>query len=249
MKVSIVIPTFNEAESIAGQVRRCLGLVPRPEVRVADGASTDSTLLLAVRAGAVALACSGRGRALQMNLGASAANGEALIFLHADVLLPQDAYSAMLQTLQDSRVIGGAFRRRFDTPSPLLRLGCHLADLRGMSLGLFLGDQAMFVRREHFLALGGFPDMLLFEDLAFSRRLARRGATRLVRETVLASGRRFRREGNLRRLTLNLWLTLLYFSGADTDQLARRYYPGYFCGTAAGGKRLQARQKAVGGGP
>jgi rSAM/selenodomain-associated transferase 2 len=230
MSVSIVIPTLNEEALVQGQVRRCLLLNPRPEVIVADGESSDGTLSIAREAGAYALACARRGRALQMNAGAAAASGDTLLFLHADLLLPQTAYSAMLEALRDPRVTGGAFRRRFDSPSLLLRLGCRLADLRGTALGIFLGDQAQFVRKEVFQRLGGFPAILLFEDLAFSSILSRHGGTCLVREKVIASSRRFHREGNLRRLSLNAWLTVLYLAGVDANRLARRYYPEHILG-------------------
>jgi rSAM/selenodomain-associated transferase 2 len=228
VKISIVIPTFNEAGSIQDQVRRCLALNPPPEVIVADAGSHDGTALLAQGCGAITLACTRRGRAHQMNAGAAAAGGDALIFLHADVLLPQNAYTAMQQALRDPALIGGAFRRRFDTPSLLLALGCRLADIRGRVCGIFLGDQAMFLRKSSFHRLGGFPPVRLFEDVALSRKMRQAGATRLLPEPVTASGRRFRREGNLLGLSRNLWLTLRYLTGADPESLARRYYPGYF---------------------
>jgi len=249
VKVSIVIPTVNEAETIPLQVRRCLALSPRPEVIVADGGSTDETLGLAEKAGAFALACPVRGRARQMNAGASRACGDVLLFLHADVTLPQEAYTAMRRALHDPDVIGGAFRRRFDGGSRLLRLGCRLADLRGAACGIFLGDQAMFLRRDRFHRLGGFPEMLLFEDLALSLKLRRLGTTRFVRATVVASGRRFRREGNLRRLARNLWLTFRYFTGADPDHLARGYYPGYFVDPGDRQEKRLAGGKVLGGRP
>ena len=228
MKVSIVIPTFNEAEGIRDQVLRCLSLDPRPEVLVVDGASEDGTLARARHAGVTTLAAPIRGRAHQMNAGAAIATGDILVFLHADVRLPQAAYVGMRHILLNPRVIGGAFRRRFDHASLLLGLDCRLADLRGRVLGIFLGDQTMFIRREVFRHLGGFPEMRLFEDLALSRKMAAFGATRLVGAPVIASGRRFRREGNLRRLCRDLHLIVQYFAGVDPEVLARRYYPGYF---------------------
>jgi rSAM/selenodomain-associated transferase 2 len=228
LNLSIIIPTFNEADSIHEQVRRCLALSPSPEVIVVDGDSEDGTPRLAHRAGALTLSCSGRGRAHQMNAGASKAGGNVLLFLHADVTLPQRAHAALLKALLDPDLIGGAFRRRFDTPSRLLELGCRLADFRGVAFGVYLGDQGIFVRRDSFLRMGGFPEIHLFEDFALSRRMRRFGTTRLLHETVLASGRRFRREGSLRRTSRNVWLTLRYLTGADPESLARRYYPGYF---------------------
>lgn len=228
MYFSIIIPTINEAQSIQEQVRCCLGLVPPPEVIVADGGSEDGTGFLASDAGAFTLSCSRRGRGLQMNAGAARARGDVLIFLHADVTLPQAAYAALLSAMLDPKLIGGAFRRRFDTPSPLLDFGCRLADFRGVAFGIYLGDQTIFVRAESFRRMGGFPEIRLFEDVALSRRMRQIGTTRLLRETVVASGRRFRREGAVRGTSRNLWLTLLYLAGADPERLARRYYPGYF---------------------
>ena len=240
--VSIIIPTIDEAAILADQIRRCRALQPHPEVIIADAGSRDGTPELAEAQGASLIACPQRGRALQMNAGAAAARGEVLLFLHADVVLPQIAFAAMLEALRNPALVGGAFRRRFDNPSPVLSLGCVLADLRGRACGLFFGDQSIFVRRETFRRLGGFPEILLFEDFALSRLLRRAGATRLVSEKVIASGRRFRREGSFRRLARNAYLTCLYFAGADPGQLARRYYPNYFpLSQSAGVKPLGRR--------
>ncbi len=228
MRISFIIPVFDEADRIAGQVGRCLTLSPPPEVIVADGGSGDDTCLRASASGARVIASPRRGRAFQMNAGAAAASGDILLFLHADVTLDPRAYLALRKALEDPALIGGAFRRRFDSPSRLLRAGCVLADLRGRWFRIFLGDQAMFVRRDVFQTLGGFREILLFEDLDFSRRLARRGRTALLEAVVVASSRRFDREGNLARLAGNLRLTALYLAGADPDRLARRYDPEPF---------------------
>ncbi len=225
MQFSIIIPTFNESQIIGGQVTACLALQPRPEVIVADGGSADGTPRLAEAAGARVVLSPRLGRAPQMNAGAAISRGDLLIFLHADVTLSRTAYGTLRRALREPELVGGAFRRRFDITSRLLNFGCRLADFRGRWFHVYLGDQAIFVRRETFEALGGFPEILLFEDLAFSRRLARLGRTRLIEATVVASGRRFSREGNLRRLARNLHLAALYFLGADPNHLALRYYP------------------------
>lgn len=106
----------------------------------------------------------------------------------------------------------------------------ELADARGRWLRIYLGDQAIYVRREAFHCLGGFPEILLFEDVAFSRAMSRLAETRLIEEAVVASSRRFDREGNLSRLARNVALTALYLLGVRPDRLARRYYPGYHAG-------------------
>jgi rSAM/selenodomain-associated transferase 2 len=225
MDCSIIIPVIDESAIIASRVEACRALRPRPEVIVADGGSADATRELAEAAGARVVLSPRRGRAFQMNAGAAASGGDLLIFLHTDVDLSQAAYDAMRESLRDPALIGGAFRRRFDSASRLLALGCRLADLRGRWLHLYLGDQAIFARRATFEALRGFPEILLFEDLAFSRNLARLGRTRLIDAVVMASGRRFAREGTLRRLGGNCWLALLYLLGNDPNRLALRYYP------------------------
>jgi rSAM/selenodomain-associated transferase 2 len=240
--VSIIIPTVDEASVLSGQIRRCRALQPQPEVIVADAGSQDGTPELAELEGARVIACPQRGRALQMNAGAAAANGDVLLFLHADVELAQRAFAAMRAALGNPAIVGGAFRRRFDDPSRVLALGCRLADLRGHAFGLFFGDQSIFVRRETFRRVGGFPEILLFEDFALSRLLRRAGTTRLVPETIIASGRRFRREGSFRRLARNAYLTCLYFAGADPGQLARRYYPHHFALPRSAGAKILGRR-------
>jgi rSAM/selenodomain-associated transferase 2 len=249
LKISIIIPTLNEADRIGPQVGRCLALSPPPEVLVADGGSSDATLARARAAGARVLLASRRGRAVQMNEGAAAAGGDVFLFLHADVLFPPAAHRALLSAVEERRLWGGAFRRRFDSPSPLLAIGSRLADLRGRIWRLYLGDQAIFVRREAFTRLGGFPMIPLFEDLAFSRAMSRQGPTRLVPETVVASARRFEREGNLRRLLRNVGLTLRYFLGSDPERLARRYYPDYISPAPPDGSIPAAPGDPLGGRP
>lgn len=232
MEFSIIIPTHDEARLVGPRVAACLDLRPMPEVIVADGGSSDATRERAAEAGARVVVSPRRGRGPQMNAGAAEALGDVLVFLHADVGLPQAAWSALVEALGEQDVIGGAFSRRFDSPSRLLALGSRLADIRGRRLRVYLGDQTIFSRRGVFVKAGGFPDTLLFEDVEFSRRLRRQGRTVLIREPILASSRRFDEEGNLRRLCRNLHLILLYCLGADPDRLARRYYPDRFGGTA-----------------
>lgn len=224
MKFSIIIPTLNEARAVGPRVAACFSLRPDPEVIVADGGSGDRTANLARRAGAIVVT-SPRGRGIQMNAGAAAASGEVLVFLHVDVVMPQQAWSALETAVARADLVGGAFRRRFDSPSRFLALGCRLADLRGAWLRLYLGDQAIFTRRAAFDALGGYPTTPLFEDLEFSRRLRRRGRTTLIRAPVLASARRFDAEGDMLRLGRNLCLVAAYGLGVNPERLARWYYP------------------------
>lgn len=220
MKIAVIIPVWNDANALAG----ALASVPVPtdgaargttgegiEVIVVDGGSTDDSAAVARSAGARVLDAPRAQRAAQMNLGAHATDAAVLLFLHADTRLPAGWSEGVTTVLRgDSTVVGGAFRRRFVPGNILLRITGSLAHLRGRGCGWFLGDQAMFVRREVFLRLGGFAPLRSCEDLDLSRRLARSGRTRLLREQVLTSDRRFRRAGVVRQTFADMATVVRY---------------------------------------
>lgn len=223
--ISIVIPTLNEAE----QLPKTLGSAQAGkanvdfETVVVDGGSIDATVDVALGLGARVEHAPAAGRALQMNLGAAVARGKILLFLHADTWLNQGSLESIRVALQAPEVVGGAFERSFNLSSAFLRWTCRLAAWRSRWLGWFLGDQGIFVRRSVFEALGGFPDWPRFEDLEFSRRLARRGRVVTLRPPVVSSGRRFQAMGPVRRTLVDAWLTLGYFrrSGARAQPSRR----------------------------
>jgi GT2 family glycosyltransferase len=147
-----------------------------------------------------------------MNAGAAAAvdaGCDLIWFLHADAVPPSDAHDLILAAVQTGAA-GGAFRRRFESPSVFLRFTCWLADWRCRCWGWFLGDQGIFVTREVFAAVGGFPEWPRFEDLEFSRRTRRLALTVLVRATLLTSGRRFAAAGAWRQSMRDVWATCRY---------------------------------------
>jgi hypothetical protein len=148
-----------------------------------------------------------------MNLGAGHAQGEILLFLHADTILAPSGLDIIERTLKNEQIVGGGFARRFDSRSVLLKCTCLLAEVRNRALGWFLGDQAIFVRRSVFLRLGGFRNMDRFEDLDFSRRLGRLGRLVTLRPPVTTSARRFEREGPFRRTVRDFLLTMRYLQG------------------------------------
>jgi len=164
-----------------------------------------------------------RGRALQMNRGAAAAQGTVLLFLHADTRLPAGFAGAVLDVLADPLVVGGRFDVRIVPATPLLRLVGGLMNLRSRLSRIATGDQAIFVRRATFEAMGGFAALPLMEDIAFSRALKRQGRIACLRDQVETSARRWLRHGPLRTVLLMWWLRLLYFLGASPTSLRRRY--------------------------
>lgn len=184
---------------------------------VADGGSTDATAVLAEPLCDRVIEAP-RGRARQMNAGAAAARGYALVFLHADSFLPHAADELMLKAL-GSRP-WGRFDVEIEGRHPLLGLVAGAMNARSRLTGIATGDQAIFVRRE---AFGGFPEIALMEDIAFSRAMKRVGAPACLRAKVRTSGRRWESRGVLRTIGLMWRLRLAYFLGAHPDELARRY--------------------------
>ncbi len=213
--ISIIIPTFNEAEHLPVTLEKIRANSTAHEVVIADGGSTDATLDLA-RKHHVKTVSSKKGRSLQMNAGAAVASGETLLFLHADTHLHPTSLSGIESALSDEGVVvGGGFARRFDSDSGFLKMTSAMATWRCQRFGLFLGDQGIFARREIFNRLDGFKEMRAFEDVDFSRRLARMGKTVTLRPAVVSSARRFSRRGPFLTTCRDLWLSLKYATGMD----------------------------------
>jgi rSAM/selenodomain-associated transferase 2 len=217
-RLSVVVPALNEARGIRAALEALAPLRARGhEIIVVDGGSADGTRERAAGLCDQVLDAP-RGRASQMNAGARAARGEALVFLHADTRLPEGADELIFQSLRASR--WGRFDVEIDGRHPLLGIVARAINLRSRLTGIATGDQAIFVRREDF---SGFPEIALMEDVAFSKAMKRRGPPACRRETVLTSGRRWESRGVLRTIVLMWQLRLRYFLGARPEDLARRY--------------------------
>lgn len=224
-RISIIIPVLNEEARIHTQLDAALRLDGIHEVIVVDGGSIDRTRNIVSTDTRCRLVTTARGRALQMNAGAKLATGDVLLFLHADVTLPHDAATWVRNTLADPRVVGGAFRTRTiaEGRTTWIARWLKLADLRSRYTRLPYGDQALFVRREAFARVGGFPIQPLFEDLEISRRLARLGRLRTVAAQVEVSGRRFLARPFYYAAIMNV-LPPLYRLGVPPAALARAYH-------------------------
>jgi rSAM/selenodomain-associated transferase 2/rSAM/selenodomain-associated transferase 1 len=223
ISLRIIVPVLNEAAALPAVLAALQPLRQRgAEVVVVDGGSTDATWMVASRGDADQVMLAPQGRAAQMNAGAMGAQAEALLFLHADTLLPSDADRLLTQALA-SGVQWGRFDVRIGSNSPLLRLVAVLMNLRSRWTGIATGDQAIFVRRQAFEAAGGFPDLPFMEDIAFSARMRRLGAPACLQATVTTSARRWEKHGVLRVVLLMWWLRLRFFFGASPQRLADRY--------------------------
>jgi len=222
MAVSVVIPTLHEAATIAETVRRLLAEDPRPEVVVADGGSGDGTPAVAEAAGAIVVP-SVRGRGRQLNRGAAAATGDVLVFLHADCRLEPGGLAAARRILADPRVAAAGFRQVIDGDSRWFPWIARAADARVRWLRTIYGDSGLAVRRETFRVVGGFPDVVLFEDVGISARLRRQGRFHLLRHRIHVSARRWESEGVVRATLRNWWILTRYLTGASPERLSRYY--------------------------
>jgi rSAM/selenodomain-associated transferase 2 len=218
--ISVIIPTYNEAGDLTATLDSVADSKTLPEVIVVDAGSADGTGDLARGRASCVLVSPRRQRACQMNLGARHAHGRALLFLHADTRLPASALARIESALLNDRVVGGGFARRYDSNSWFLRTTCLLAGLRTRMIGWFLGDQAIFARRETFEKLGGFRDLELFEDLDFSMRMRQTGRVVTLSPPVISSSRRFIYRGPALTTLLDAWLTCRYLTGTDPIALA-----------------------------
>jgi rSAM/selenodomain-associated transferase 2 len=221
--LAVIVPVLNEAPGITAALQALAPLRQRGvQVIVADGGSSDGT---AARAAPWAdrVIAANRGRARQMNAGAAAAQAEVLLFLHADTCLPPDADRLVLQGLAGAGFDWGRFDVQIDGRSSLLPVVAALMNRRSRWTGIATGDQAMFVRRATFQAMGGFPDQPLMEDIELSRRLKHHGRPLCLRQRVSTSGRRWDQRGPWRTVLLMWRLRLLYWLGASPERLARLY--------------------------
>jgi rSAM/selenodomain-associated transferase 2 len=221
-RLSIIVPVLNEAAALPALLAALQPLRARGhELIVVDGGSSDGSPALAAPAADRVLP-SARGRAVQMNLGAAAAQGEVLLFLHADTQLPPAADGALLAALQRGRV-WGRFDVHISGRSPLLRVVAALMNLRSRWTGIATGDQALFVRRTVFEQLGGYAEQPLMEDIELSRRLKRVGRPACLRQQVVTSGRRWEQRGVWRTIWLMWRLRWRYWRGESPARLAEAY--------------------------
>lgn len=224
--ISVVVPVLNEEELLPNTLARLERFSPM-QIILVDGGSRDGTIDLLqswVSTGSGRMLLSAPvGRARQMNEGARRADGDILLFLHADSVLPDEGPNVMIRALKDPRVAGGAFRLKIDHPHPLLRMISWGANARSSLLKLPYGDQGLFVRKELFRALGGFADIPLMEDVDFVRRLKRCGQVVLLKQTMTTSCRRWQKNGLLKTSARNAMTLLLYFMGVSPKRLAGWY--------------------------
>lgn len=220
--VSVIVPVLNEAAGVVPTLQALAAMRQRGvEVVVVDGSSSDGTANLAQPHASVVLNAP-RGRARQMNAGAAVARGGVLLFLHADTQLPTNADQLVLDAMA-SGAVWGRFDVRISGRAWMLRVVAALMNARSRWSGIATGDQALFVRREAFERIGGFPDQPLMEDIELCKRLRPVARPSCLRAKVITSGRRWESRGVWRTIFLMWRLRWRYWRGESAAQLAQAY--------------------------
>lgn len=221
LSVSIIVPVLNEASTIEVTLKYLNTTFAQCGIIVVDGGSSDNTVELAMKYARVIV--SQRGRANQMNAGASVSTGDILWFIHADSFVDETALTNIQVAFRKNEIIGGGLTLRFVEDSWSLRLIAKLSNIRARSLHWIFGDQSMFVRRRDFEAVGGFPNISIMEDLEISRQLIGRGKLVVLPAVSRTSARRFLENGTWKTITRMQAMKMQYFLGVHPDVLLRKY--------------------------
>jgi len=213
---------FNEERAIARTLSALRVGAPNAEIIVVDGGSSDSSVALAAPLADVVVK-GPRGRALQMNAGARESHGDAMVFVHADTIVPATFADDIANALSNPAIVGGRFDVQLDSDSLPLRMIGAMISLRSRISRIGTGDQAIFVRRDVFDRLDGFPNIELCEDLDFTRRLKRAGRVACLRSRVIISSRRWTHDG-IARTVVRMWMIrAMYLLGVSPARMKRHY--------------------------
>ena len=220
MKISLIIPIYNESKTIGKMLSQLDALPGQWEILFADGGGSDDTLEQ-IGSRYPVLRCP-KGRANQMNFAAEHAEAEVLWFVHCDSVLPKDAH-VQIENAVKNGAAWGCFRIGFDYDGPFMGCNTWFSNRRAKK-GIAFGDQGIWVRRDLFAEMGGFPDLPIMEDYEFSRRMkARKIPITQLPGRIITSGRRYQVSFPLITMWKMFWLRCLYRSGADIQEIANRY--------------------------
>ncbi len=219
MSFSVIIATYNEEKIIRNQIRIVRGLLDA-EIIVVDGGSTDDTQAI-VEEEDVMLIPSRKGRGTQFAIGAENASKNYLVFLHADTRLPIQTSAKLSRFFQDENRKIGAFTIKFEPSNPFLDL-ITIASGFDSILTTF-GDQCIFLRKNFYEEIKGFPDWPLFEDVYLLQKARKLTRVYKINGPVVSSSRRFLKRGMFRQLILNTCLLILYLLGVHPKTLVRFY--------------------------
>ena len=231
--VSVVVPTLNEADLLGQCLRSLQNRTGLNDIVVADGGSTDQTREIAKQAGAIVVESS-KGRGLQIKDGIAATSADVIVVMHADCEAKKGLFEKIIETLEKTpHAVGGAVGMQFKHKKPRTRLVACLNNLRARLTGISFGDQAQFFRKEALETIGGFPEIMLMEDVELSLKLKETGRLVFLRDGIVVSGRRWQDN----QFSYNLMTVFRLFPRylierrfRPTDSIYRRYYDIYYPG-------------------
>jgi rSAM/selenodomain-associated transferase 2 len=221
-KITVIIPVLNEADNIAKNVLY-LAKNKDIEIIIVDGDSKDNSIEVAKKLGFKVIKSPQAGRAFQMNQGARAAQGEILLFLHADTVLPAGYQQLIRTTLSRPNTIAGAFKLAIDSPKLSLRFIETMTNWRSRLLSLPYGDQGIFLYASTFRDVGGFANLPIMEDFELIQRLKKRGKIAIVNEFITTSDRRWQKLGVMKTTIINQLIIIGYYLGVSPHHLSHLY--------------------------
>lgn len=222
LMISVIIPTLNEENSLS----ECLESFAADacEIIVVDAQSTDQTVSIAQSFGVKIIQTSVANRAVQMNIGARNSQGEVLLFFHADSRLPQKGLKAIASVLETKDLIGGGFRLSYYPDTHFYRLLASWGNLFCRFTGTIFGDRGIFIRKDDFEQLGGYPEIAIMEDVALMEKMQERGRIVLLPLVVKTSARKYISETMFQVIYSHLWSYVAYGFGVSPEKIYQRYY-------------------------
>lgn len=224
-QISVIIPTLNEEKNIADIIDFINQEEVKTEIVISDAESTDKTKKIAVAKGAKIVNSKKASRGKQLNKGAEIADAPILLFLHADSILEKGSLSQLVNKMNEKRnKIGGCFTFEINSEHPLLKFISWSSNLRAKYLKLIFGDQGIFIRREVFKQMNGFPEIELMEDWGFSRKIKKFGELLFLDKKIYTSARRWEKSGVLKTIFLMHKIKILYLLGYSPEKLKKIYH-------------------------
>lgn len=220
-QISIIVPVYNEEKILSANYSYWYQLSQVTELIFVDGGSTDRSVELAAKLGK--LLHSKKGRALQMNLGACKASGKILLFIHADTRLDPAVIPIIMEKLEEDQLVGGCFSLFLAGQNILYRLIDYLGTMRAKLTRIFYGDQGLFIKKNIFFNLGGFPAVPIMEDVLFSAKMKKKGRTIVLPEKIWISPRRWEQRGIVATILTYLFLSSLFYLGFPLAKIRKIY--------------------------
>ena len=219
--ISIIIPAFNEEKIISKNLSHLAELQSKAELIIVDGESSDRTKEIAHKVGTVIT--SKKGRAVQMNKGAFSSTGEVLLFLHADTYIHSETLGNIESVMKDEEILGGCLTQRMDKEGVSLRFFEGFGNVRARLTRVFYGDQGIFVRKKVFNQIGAFPEVPVMEDVIFTKKLRKKGKTKVLSDKVIVSPRRIEEKGIMRTFLLYSLMNMMYWFKFPLEKICKVY--------------------------